>query len=86
MISFQVKDMHCGHCVRSITEAVQGLDPAARLKIDLDQHLVQVDAAADAAQLAAAIRQAGYTPVPIPTSAALAAAGPAPARKGCCCG
>eukprot|EP01030_Chromulinospumella_sphaerica_P024841 gene24841-24944_t len=27
--------MTCGHCVRAVTQAVQALDPAASVKVDL---------------------------------------------------
>ena len=65
MIAFEVNDMTCGHCVSSITRAVKSLDKDAEVRIDLATHRVEVEAAqADAAQLAAAIEDAGYTPVP----------------------
>ena len=87
MISFQVNDMRCGHCVRSITQAVTGLDGAAQLQFDLRQHQVHIDsAAADAAQLADAIRAAGFTPEAMARNQAAPTPGAAPARKGCCCG
>lgn len=83
MIAFEVNDMTCGHCVSSITKAVQAVDPQARVEIDLARHLVQiVPAQADASQLGDAIAQAGYTPVPV----AAGAASPAPKASGGCCG
>ena len=64
MIAFQVDDMTCGHCVSSITRAVKALDKDAEVRIDLATHRVEVEpATADAGQLAAAIEDAGYTPV-----------------------
>ena len=64
MITFQVDDMSCGHCVSAITQAVKAADRDAVVHIDLAAHRVQVEpAAADAATLAAAITDAGYTPV-----------------------
>lgn len=87
MISFQVKDMSCGHCVRSITQAVTGLDAAARLQFDLAQHLVHIEpVAADGAQLAAAIQAAGFTPEAIQPPAPRTGPASVSARKGCCCG
>ena len=92
MHHFQIDDMHCGHCVRSITQAVQQLDPAARLQFDLPARQLAVDTAATSPDaLAAAIRGAGYQPVAVPPPAAAAAdpsatAGAAPRRSGCCCG
>ena len=68
MISFEVNDMTCGHCVSSITRAVQALDPQARLQIDLATHRVEIEPVqTDAAQLSHAITEAGFTPVPLGT-------------------
>ena len=65
MVSFEVEDMSCGHCVGAITRAVQAVDAQARVQVDLPTHRVRIETArADAAQLADAIREAGYTPVP----------------------
>jgi copper chaperone len=66
MLSFQVDDMSCGHCVSAITQALKAADRDAVVHIDLAAHKVQVEpAAASAAQLQAAIEDAGYTPVAI---------------------
>lgn len=66
MIAFEVNDMSCGHCVSSITKAVQAIDPQARVQIDLASRRVQVEPAkADAQQLSNAIVQAGFTPVAV---------------------
>ncbi|MBI2750601.1 MAG: heavy-metal-associated domain-containing protein [Burkholderiales bacterium] len=88
MISFQVNDMTCGHCVSSITKAVKALDGGAKVQIDLAAHRVEIEAAgANAVELSDAIKEAGYTPVPVENSAvAPIVATAAPTRKGCCCG
>jgi copper chaperone len=66
MISFQVNDMTCGHCVSTVTKALKGADKDAKVQIDLANHLVQIDPSdADEQQLSEAIREAGYTPVPL---------------------
>lgn len=66
MISFQVDDMTCGHCVSSITEAVKAVDSGATVLIDLPTNRVDIGPSrADAAALADAIRKAGYTPVAV---------------------
>jgi len=65
MIAFQVDDMTCGHCVRTITEAVKGADAGATVRIDLGSHRVEIEPSrADAHRLHDAIAEAGYTPVP----------------------
>ena len=66
MIEFQVNDMTCGHCVGAITKAVHAADSGATVRIDLATHRVEIEpGAADAAELADAIKEAGYTPVPV---------------------
>lgn len=71
MIAFEVKDMSCGHCVSTITQAVRAVDPAATLRIDLPTHRVDIEAgAASTGELRDAILEAGYTPVAIDPTAA----------------
>jgi copper chaperone len=83
MIAFEVNDMTCGHCVSTITKALKAADKDAKVQIDLATHRVQVESAsADAEELADAIRDAGYTPVPASTAVAATSAKPA----GSCCG
>ena len=87
MITFEVKDMTCGHCVSTITKAVKAADQDATVQIDLASHLVTVEpGASDAATLVAAIRAAGYTPVAVNAAAAIQPAAAAAKRGGCCCG
>jgi copper chaperone len=65
MIAFEVSDMTCGHCVSTVTKAVQAADRDATVRIDLAAHRVEIEPqAASAAALEQAIRGAGYTPVP----------------------
>jgi copper chaperone len=85
MQTFRVDDMTCGHCVRTITEAVRAADPGAQVQADLAAHTVRIDGARiDAARLAAVIGEAGYSPVAI-DPAPMATDGPKPA-SGCGCG
>ena len=87
MISFQVNDMTCGHCVSAITKALAGVDARATVQFDLGTHCVHIEPGeANAAKLRAAIQAAGYTPIPTESPASEAAVSVAPARKGCCCG
>jgi copper chaperone len=60
MISFQVKGMTCGHCVKAVTEAVRSVDPAATVAVTLAQSRVDIDSVAEVARLRAAIVEAGY--------------------------
>ncbi|MBO9353659.1 copper chaperone [Bordetella petrii] len=57
---FNVPDMSCGHCVSTITQAVQQAVPGASVSIDLAARRVSVDNAAAAEPVRAAIADAGY--------------------------
>lgn len=64
MVTFEVKDMTCGHCVSVITRAVHSTDQRARVDIDLAAHRVRIEPVdSTAQQLQAAIAEAGYSPV-----------------------
>jgi copper chaperone len=60
MQQFKVSGMSCGHCVRAVTQAIQALDQAARVEVDLAAGRVSVESVLDAAQIQAAIREQGY--------------------------
>lgn len=62
--TFQIPAMSCGHCVRSITEAVQATDPAAQVQADLAGHRVTIDSSTPRDALVAALTAAGYAPAP----------------------
>ncbi|MEL1089046.1 heavy-metal-associated domain-containing protein [Pseudomonas sp. OB66] len=57
---FNVQGMSCGHCVKAITQAVQAMDPAASVRVDLAAKEVGVESALSADQVIAAIREEGY--------------------------
>ena len=57
---FNVQGMSCGHCVKAITTAVQALDPAPSVRVDLAAKEVGVESALSADQVIAAIREEGY--------------------------
>ena len=57
---FQVQGMSCGHCVKAVTEAVQAVDPAAEVRVDLASGKVEVQSVAEREALAGAIREEGY--------------------------
>ncbi len=56
--------MSCGHCVRSLTEAVLATDPAAQVQADVASHSVQIRSSTPREALAAALTAAGYAPAP----------------------
>jgi copper chaperone CopZ len=62
MLTFTINDMTCGHCVGSITKAIQALDPAAKIAVDLTTHTLSVQSQSDAQAIQECILEAGYTP------------------------
>ncbi len=56
----KVSGMSCGHCVRAITQAVQALDDAAEVQIDLAAAEVRVASRLTPQQLLQAVRDEGY--------------------------
>lgn len=62
MLEFEIPNMTCGHCVRSVTVAVQAADPAARVEVDLPTHQVKVQTAVPREAVAARLTEAGYAP------------------------
>ena len=58
---FSVEGMTCGHCVRAVTQAVQGQDPAASVKVDLAAKEVGVESRLSAEQVIALITEEGYS-------------------------
>lgn len=57
---FNVPDMTCGHCEKSVRSALDQALPGAAVSVDLDTKRVTVEG--DAARAEEAIRDAGYTP------------------------
>lgn len=60
MITFEVPGMTCGHCARTITNALQEIDPAAQVTVDLAAKRVAVTSTATPERLRTAIQDAGY--------------------------
>lgn len=60
MQRFNVQGMTCGHCVKSVTQAIKNDDPAAEVQVDLASGVVQVESSLTAAQVSELIREEGY--------------------------
>ena len=60
MYQLTVEGMSCGHCVGRVTKAVQGIDDAAKVSVDLPTKRVSIDSTADLDRIVAAIDAAGY--------------------------
>lgn len=59
--TFNVQGMTCGHCERSVTNAIKAIDPTAEVRIDRPQARVDVTSDQPRERLAEAIREEGYT-------------------------
>jgi copper chaperone len=60
MIELVLPTMTCGHCVKAVTAAVQQVDAAAKLQIDLPTHQVRIESTQPAADFERALAEEGY--------------------------
>lgn len=60
MQRYKVPEMTCGHCAGVVEKAVRSVDPKAQVTVDLGSQEVAVESSAGEAQIADAIRSAGY--------------------------
>ena len=61
-MQFHIENMTCGGCVRSVTKAIQSVDPAAEVSADPSTHKVDVKSVAPSERLTAALTEVGYAP------------------------
>ena len=59
-MQFHIENMTCGGCVRGVTRAIQGIDPAAEVKADLETRNVEVKTGAERQAVVAALAEAGF--------------------------
>jgi copper chaperone len=62
METFKLPDMTCGGCARKVTQALQRVDPACQVQVDLPAQQVQVQSQQPREPLAQALREAGFEP------------------------
>jgi len=62
MIELTLPNMTCGHCVRTVTTAVQNVDAAATLRVNLPEHKVQIDSLRPTEEFRAALTREGFEP------------------------
>lgn len=62
MIEFQVPGISCGHCAKAVTQAIQQVDPQARVEVNVATKQVRVDSQATGERLAQVLTGAGYPP------------------------
>ena len=58
--TYSVPDISCGHCKQAIETEVSAVDGVTSVVADVDTRMVTVEGDASEADVAAAIREAGY--------------------------
>lgn len=62
MYDLLIPTMTCQHCVRTVTETVRRVDPAATLDIDLPSHRVRIESTQPQPAFESALSEEGYAP------------------------
>lgn len=62
MMVFQIPAMSCNHCVKAITQAIQSIDPQAKVIIDLPSKRVEIDSKQSRSALVQGLVAADYPP------------------------
>ncbi len=60
MIKLNVPDMACGGCARSVTKAVQSIDPTARVEANPEARELRLDTMAREEEILAILEKAGF--------------------------
>ena len=59
-MELRIDNMTCGGCAKSVTKAIQSVDPNAVITIDLSTRTVKVETAATPSALTKGLEDAGY--------------------------
>lgn len=59
-MELRIENMTCGGCARSVTKAIQSVDPEARIVTDPSSRMVKVETTATTAALRQVLEEAGY--------------------------
>lgn len=63
-MELHIENMSCGGCARSVTKAIQSVDPQAQVKADPASRRVEVVSASPRASIEAALAEVGYPVAP----------------------
>lgn len=61
-MEFHIDNMTCGGCAKSVTNAIQSVDPEAKVDIDLGAKVVRVTSNSDETAIVAILNDVGYPP------------------------
>ncbi|WP_395021369.1 heavy-metal-associated domain-containing protein [Dongia sp.] len=70
MLRFNIPNMTCGGCARSVTKAVHNVDAKARIEADPAAREVRIESSADQHTLLSALAAAGFPAERKPDTAA----------------
>jgi copper chaperone len=59
-MELRIESMTCGGCAKSVTKAIQSVDPDARIETDPAARTVKVETTAASAALQRVLEEAGY--------------------------
>ena len=59
-MDLRIENMTCGGCARSVTKAIQSVDPNARVEPNPAARAVKVETTASQAAIQQALQEAGY--------------------------
>ena len=62
LMQFHIQNMNCGGCARSVTKAIESVDPSAVVTTDVAARKVDVTSTAPREKLAIALTDIGYAP------------------------
>ncbi|MFQ6571885.1 heavy-metal-associated domain-containing protein [Pseudomonas sp. UM16] len=60
MLTFNIPNMTCGGCAKSVTNALRSVDPDARIETDPATRKVSVNSTTDERDFLAVLEEAGY--------------------------
>lgn len=59
-MDLRIENMTCGGCAKSVTTAIQSVDPDARVETDPAERMVKVETTATQVAIRRALEEAGY--------------------------
>lgn len=59
-MDFRIENMTCGGCAKSVTKAIQSVDPNAQIETDPASRMVRVETTATPEALRQVLEEAGY--------------------------
>ncbi|MHC1550802.1 heavy-metal-associated domain-containing protein [Phyllobacterium sp. K27] len=62
-MELRIESMTCGSCAKSVTKAIQSVDPDAKIETNPGARLVKVETFATSAALLSVLEEAGYPAV-----------------------